>query len=70
MLFSSTFLLRLRLMLVGIWLGLYWVLFSLFDHYIYYIYLKFSSSYIVASMVVLWWWGFWCIYLARYGNYI
>ena len=32
--FGSTFLSRLRLMLVGIWLGLYWVLFSFFDHYI------------------------------------
>ena len=32
--FGSTFLLWLRLMLVGIWFGLYWVLFSFFDHYI------------------------------------
>ena len=32
--FGSTFLSRLRMMLVGIWLGLYWVLFSFFDHYI------------------------------------
>ena len=30
--FGSTFLSRLRMMLVGIWLGLYWVLFSFFDH--------------------------------------
>ena len=30
----STFLSRLRLMLVGIWFGLYWVLFYFFDHYI------------------------------------
>ena len=32
--FGSTFLLWLRMMLVGIWFGLYWVLFSFFDHYI------------------------------------
>ena len=32
--FGSTFLSRLRMMLVGIWLGLYWALFSFFDHYI------------------------------------
>ena len=32
--FGLTFLSWLRLMLVGIWLGLYWVLFSYFDHYI------------------------------------
>ena len=31
---GSTFLSRLRMMLVGIWLGLYWVLFSFFDYYI------------------------------------
>ena len=31
--FGSTFLPRLRMMLVGIWFGLYWVLFSFFDHY-------------------------------------
>ena len=30
----SSFLSRLRMMLVGIWLGLHWVLFSFFDHYI------------------------------------
>ena len=33
--FGSTFLLWLCLMLVGTWFGLYWVLFSFFDHYIY-----------------------------------
>ena len=32
--FGSTFLSRLSMMLVGIWLGLCWVLFSFFDHYI------------------------------------
>ena len=31
---GSTFLSWLRMMLVGIWLGLYWVLFCFFDHYI------------------------------------
>ena len=32
--FGSTFLSQLRMMLVGVWLGLYWVLCSFFDHYI------------------------------------
>ena len=32
--FGSTFLSRLRMMLVGIWLGLHWASFSFFDHYI------------------------------------
>ena len=32
--FGSTFLPRLRLMLVCIWRGLHWVLFYFFDHYI------------------------------------
>ena len=32
--FVSSFLVWLRMMLVGIWLELYWVLFSFFDHYI------------------------------------
>ena len=32
--FGSTFLPRLRMMLVGIWLGLYWVLYYFSDHYI------------------------------------
>ena len=32
--FGSTFLLWLCMMLLGIWLRLYWVLFSFFDHYI------------------------------------
>ena len=31
--FGSTFLSWLRIMLVGIWLGLHWVLFSFFDRY-------------------------------------
>ena len=32
--FSSVQFSIVRLMLVGIWLGLYWVFFSFFDHYI------------------------------------
>ena len=32
--FGSTFLSWLRMMLVGIWLGLHWVSFSFFDHHI------------------------------------
>ena len=31
---GSTFLSQLRMMRVGIWLGLYWVLFSFFDRYV------------------------------------
>ena len=39
----STFLSRLRLMLVGIWLGLHWVLFYFFDHLCYRL-AKFKTS--------------------------
>ena len=30
---GSTLLSQLRMMLAGIWLGFYWVLFSFFNHY-------------------------------------
>ena len=43
--FGSTFLLWLRMMLVGVWLGLYWVLFSFFDHF----YILSSVQYIQSS---------------------
>ena len=41
---GSTFLLWLRLMLVGIWFGLYWVLFSFFDHFCFKVQFQIQSS--------------------------